>query len=1386
MNMLKYTVRAFPFLLLFAILSFAAETWNKPAFTASPEELLQATAAMAPKDGAAVVLLLDEDRFEIDAENRATYIQHRIYKVFDPTEAGAFRSLSAPFAPWYQARPRLEARVVDASGKVFELDPATISESPLQNSDNEVYSDRRIVQAPLPGLGAGAVVEYRVTLTDTAPFSRLGIGHNIVLGSFAQVAHARAVIQTPLSLEFRYKTGKLPAGVTPTVMEKDGLRILTVEATDMTRPDAVEDFLPFDLPRWPTLRISTGHDWQSLARDYSETVEKQLAGADVKAWVQKAIAGKTSREQVLQALIEELHRNIRYTGIEFGEAAMVPRSPAEVLKRKYGDCKDKSALLIAMLREAGIPAHMALLLSGDSEDVDPALPAMNIFDHAIVFIPGDTHYWVDATDEFARLGALHSAIQGRRALIAAPDTTGLVLIDELPSSASRTVETREVTLPESGFASIRETTEAYGPVEASYRSSYANADDKNTRDQLEGYVKNTYYAERMTRFSPSSNRDFTRPFSLVLETDRSKRGKTEVDTAYLAIPITDIAGRLPRYLWEAEPTQEEQSAHPDDPLKKPRQNDLVLPSAFVTEWHYRIRPASGFAPRELPPAVEKKLGPALFTASFSRTPEGLVNADFRFDSVKRRYSAAEVRAMKKALQDWSKEPVLFLNFDHAGKLLIREGKYREAMEAYRISMREHPKSGVHHSRLAMALLSLGLGDVAREEARAAVAVEPSAQAYRVLALVAEHNSLGKQLAPGFDRDAAEAAWRKVVELDPKDDDAKARLAHILEYDQYATRYSNLARMDEALAGFDALQDKLEDLGYRGFPPYDLMYTGQFERLREWLKTAPANPTFNAMAVVASAVLDGPQPAIAEAGRRSVNAEGVATVLNDAAGYLANLRRYDLVTELSKAALKSNPSSRDAAIRANIYARVKRWDDFKLDPADPASAVRAMLFTMYKVGSQPQDLDAFSPRYELDPRIQEKRLRAHRRSLENVRVSIRNSGLAYPVLPDIILSLAETSVQGDPGKGSLVTFKSPGANAKRFLVTLDDGRPEIYSVSDDASIGALVLDRIRSGDLRSARQFLDWVREENPKGGGEDPYSGRPFGRFWTQGDPADPEAMKLAAVALLLGLPAAEEHLPYLVALRDRESDTARRRDLDLLLASLYADLKMYKDLLPVAERLLADEPRSARAFSLLTGAYRGLGLYAEWEKAALDRLRLLPDDAFAQRSYATSFAIRGDLTRARELQRKFAASPKGTPGDRNQFAWWGLFAGATSKDDLEFINEVYNNNSDAGFVHTIAAVQADLGNIAEARQLLDQYVQSSGSEGADDNAWLVIGRMAQRLGLIEAARAAYQRIEPLVPGSDDRFSSWELGQLYLAQLPPAPEPPMPPARRQKSTSRKN
>src|SRR5438874_13465351 len=104
-------------------------------------------------------------------------------------------------------------------------------------------------------------------------------------------------------------------------------------------------------------------------RGYAEIVDRQIAAADVREIAAAATRGATKREEIVDRLLARVEANVHYAGVEVSDGSIVPRLPTGVLKNKYVDCKDKATLLVALLRAAGLPAHVALLFAGHGFEV---------------------------------------------------------------------------------------------------------------------------------------------------------------------------------------------------------------------------------------------------------------------------------------------------------------------------------------------------------------------------------------------------------------------------------------------------------------------------------------------------------------------------------------------------------------------------------------------------------------------------------------------------------------------------------------------------------------------------------------------------------------------------------------------------------------------------------------------------------------------------------------------------------------------------------------------------------------------------------------------------------------------------------------------------------
>src|SRR5439155_21618233 len=104
--------------------------------------------------------------------------------------------------------------------------------------------------------------------------------------------------------------------------------------------------------------------------------------------------------------------DVRYVAIELGIGGYQPHLADEVLKNRYGDCKDKVCLLLSLLAAAGIPGEPALVKTAGEGVLDTALVDLGQFDHMIARVQlGDEVVWVDPTASSCALGYLPGADQ---------------------------------------------------------------------------------------------------------------------------------------------------------------------------------------------------------------------------------------------------------------------------------------------------------------------------------------------------------------------------------------------------------------------------------------------------------------------------------------------------------------------------------------------------------------------------------------------------------------------------------------------------------------------------------------------------------------------------------------------------------------------------------------------------------------------------------------------------------------------------------------------------------------------------------------------------------------------------------------------------------------
>ncbi len=192
-----------------------------------------------------------------------------------------------------------------------------------------------------------------------------------------------------------------------------------------SRMPGLEGYLPY-------VAVSTFTDWKDMGRWYADLIRDQLVlDGETKAIVKRLTEAVTDRLERVKRIHEYVVTNTRYVALEFGIHGYKPYQVNQVCSRQFGDCKDKASLIVSMLREAGIPADIAVVRTVDKGAVNTFPAMLSYFNHAIAYVP-EFDLYLDGTAEFSGIYELPAMDQG--ALTMLVDQDGLVRLTHIPIS----------------------------------------------------------------------------------------------------------------------------------------------------------------------------------------------------------------------------------------------------------------------------------------------------------------------------------------------------------------------------------------------------------------------------------------------------------------------------------------------------------------------------------------------------------------------------------------------------------------------------------------------------------------------------------------------------------------------------------------------------------------------------------------------------------------------------------------------------------------------------------------------------------------------------------------------------------------------------------------
>jgi transglutaminase-like putative cysteine protease len=361
----------------------------------------------------------------------ATTRVQQFWRVGDDRAAQQLTARTIQYSPATQSLEILAARLHKRDGRVLEGDDT--GESAVADSRIAMYYDQRSREIRFPGSEPGDIIEldYRTApLVSSNPYGDYFASLNIFRESLP-VMHQRYVLVAPAERKPYIVEERMASPAT--VREAGGQRIYQWDAQNLPSWQA-EPHGPALTDSAPYVHVSWLGDWQQFGRWYAGLLNPQLVPDEPLRAVAARIAAEHADElDRIRAVQQFVLRNTHYVAFEFGVHSYQPYPVSQVYARRFGDCKDKAGMIIALLRQMGIEAQFALVRTRQLGGFAPQAASVALFNHAMVYIP-KRDIWIDGTADFTEFGEIPLADQG--ALAVTVDSTGAASLRHVPLSTA--------------------------------------------------------------------------------------------------------------------------------------------------------------------------------------------------------------------------------------------------------------------------------------------------------------------------------------------------------------------------------------------------------------------------------------------------------------------------------------------------------------------------------------------------------------------------------------------------------------------------------------------------------------------------------------------------------------------------------------------------------------------------------------------------------------------------------------------------------------------------------------------------------------------------------------------------------------------------------------
>ena len=357
-----------------------------------------------------VYYLLVDTQIRVNPSGKRESFRHFAEHIVNQNGIEETSQLNISFDPAYQ-NLMLNSLLVWRDGK--SIDKTTTAKMAILQREEEleslIYNGEHTLNIILDDIRVGDTIEYSYTRVGANPIFQgiFGYGRYLQWSVPIDQLHFRLVWEKSTPLHHKLYNSQF------TLNEKttSSGHVYWLEQNHLEALESGDD-TPSWYDPYSYIQFSELGTWNDVVQWGMPLYEDAIQSSEsIKLIAAEIRKNNTSAESQISAALQYVQRKVRYLGIEIGENSHKPSLADETLKRRYGDCKDKTVLLISLLRELNIEAFPALVNTDLKKELISRLPSISSFDHVIVQVRHkNKSYWLDPTRQY-QYGSLKDIYQ---------------------------------------------------------------------------------------------------------------------------------------------------------------------------------------------------------------------------------------------------------------------------------------------------------------------------------------------------------------------------------------------------------------------------------------------------------------------------------------------------------------------------------------------------------------------------------------------------------------------------------------------------------------------------------------------------------------------------------------------------------------------------------------------------------------------------------------------------------------------------------------------------------------------------------------------------------------------------------------------------------------